>query len=265
MADNTQNPSKPGDTPNTTGANADSQNTSSPNTEPEFGNRSARHQQNDLGKSRADEAGFKDPLSTPGTEPEPADAVAILNAQVEDLTKRLLTAHADIQNLHKRTAREREETSKYAISKFASDTVAVADNFERAISSVPEGATADNPVLKALLEGVTMTEREFLNVLERHGVVRISPEGEIFDPHRHQAVMEENKPSVMSGTILKVFQPGYMIEDRVLRPAMVVVAKGGQKPPKPGEAANTDTGPAAPTAPANDDAPPPSPDDPEPA
>lgn len=157
------------------------------------------------------------------------DPVVILNGQVEDLTKRLLTAHADIQNLHKRLERERSETAKYAITNFARDTVAVADNFERAITSVPDGASEDNPVLKALLDGVTMTEREFLNVLERHGVKRDTPSGELFDPNRHQAVMEENAASVTAGTILKVFQPGYIIEDRVLRPAMVVVARGGPK------------------------------------
>lgn len=156
-----------------------------------------------------------------------------LNAQKADLTERLTRAHADIQNLHKRLEREREETAKYAISKFARDTVAVADNFERAIMSVPEEALADNPMLKSLLDGVTMTEREFLNVLEKHGVVRISPNGEPFDPHRHQAMAEQEDPSVPTGTVLQVYQPGYMIEDRVLRPAMVVVSKGGPKAAKP--------------------------------
>jgi len=177
-------------------------------------------------QTKAGPSGPQEPSQT-GAQHE--DPVATLQAQVEDLTKRLLTAHADIQNLHKRFDRERTETAKYAITKFARDTVAVADNFERAIASVPEDATKDNPVLKALLDGVTMTEREFLNVLERHGVKRDNPEGELFDPHRHQAVMEENDSSILSGTILKVFQPGYVIEDRVLRPAMVVVAKGGPK------------------------------------
>jgi molecular chaperone GrpE len=164
-----------------------------------------------------------------------------LSAQKADLTERLTRAHADIQNLHKRLEREREETAKYAISKFARDTVAVADNFERAIMSVPQDALADNPVLKSLLDGVTMTEREFLNVLEKHGVVRISPMGEAFDPHQHQAMIEQEDPSVPSGTVLQVYQPGYMIEDRVLRPAMVVVSKGGPKAGRSG-AAKADNG-----------------------
>lgn len=152
-----------------------------------------------------------------------------LNAEKADLTDRLVRAHAEIQNLHKRLEREREETSKYAIAKFARDTVAVADNFERAIMSVPQEALADNPVLKSLLDGVTMTEREFLNVLERHGVKRIDPKGEPFDPHNQQAMMEQEDPSVPTGTVLQVYQPGYMIADRVLRPAMVVVSKGGPR------------------------------------
>lgn len=177
-----------------------------------------------------------DARSAPGKESAPqddagalADKLDELNAQKADLTDRLVRAHAEIQNLHKRLEREREETSKYAIAKFARDTVAVADNFERAILSVPQDALADNPMLKSLLDGVTMTEREFLNVLEKHGVMRVDPKGEPFDPHKHQAMMEQEDASVPANTVLQVFQQGYMIGDRVLRPAMVVVAKGGPK------------------------------------
>lgn len=176
----------------------------------------------------------------------PFDSPESLRSQLEemerqqaDLADRLANAQeeihrfqAEIQNLHRRREKETEEAGKYAIAKFARDTVAVADNFERAINSVPAEATHDNPVLKGLLDGVTMTEREFLNVLERHGVKRISPQDEPFDPHKHQAVMEQENASVPSGTIIQVFQPGYIIADRVLRPAMVVVARGGPKPVK---------------------------------
>jgi len=175
-----------------------------------------------------------------------------LNAQKADLTERLMRAHADIQNLHKRLEREREETAKYAISKFARDTVAVADNFERAINAVPEEALADNPMLKSLLDGVTMTEREFLNVLEKHGVVRITPKGEPFDPHRHQAMAEQEDASVPTGTVLQVYQPGYMIADRVLRPAMVVVSKGGPRAAKPAKADDGEANGADQESPAND-------------
>lgn len=192
-----------------------------------------------------------------------------LSAQKADLTDRLVRAHAEIQNLHKRLEREREETAKYAITKFARDTVAVADNFERAIISVPQEALEDNPVLKSLLDGVTMTEREFLNVLERHGVKRIDPKGEPFDPHNQQAMMEQEDPSVPAGTVLQVYQPGYMIGDRALRPAMVVVSKGGPKPnakstatpAEDADAAGTANGPNGGSAAGQDEGPEGSPDE----
>src|SRR5690606_15677361 len=139
----------------------------------------------------------------------------------------LLRAHAEMDNVRKRAEREREETAKYAISKFARDVVTVADNFERAIQAVPQGAAEQDAALKGLIEGVSMTEREFLNVLEKNGVRRIVPKGEAFNPHLHQAMMEAQSPDAAPGTILEVYQAGYVIEDRVLRPAMVVVAKGG--------------------------------------
>lgn len=161
-----------------------------------------------------------------------AAEVETLHGQIADLTDRLLRAHADIDNLRKRLEREKEETAKYAITRFAREVVTVADNFERAVQAVPAGAAEQDAALKALVEGVTMTEREFVNVLERNGVRRVVPKGEAFNPHQHQAMMELQNPEVASGTILEVFQPGYLIEDRVLRPAMVVVAKGGPKPGK---------------------------------
>lgn len=159
-----------------------------------------------------------------------AAEVDTLQGQIADLTDRLLRAHAEMDNIRKRAEREREETAKYAITKFARDVVTVADNFERAIQAVPAGAAELDEALKSLVEGVSMTEREFLNVLERNGVRRVNPKGEIFNPHLHQAMMEMQNTEVAHGTILEVFQCGYVIDDRVLRPAMVVVAKGGPKP-----------------------------------
>ena len=174
------------------------------------------------------------------------DAVARTDAkeaQLEAANDKVLRAYADLDNMRKRVEREKEDTAKYAITKFARDVVNVADNFERAILSVPAEAKTDNPALNALIDGVSLTEREFLNVLERHGVKRVAPQGEAFNPHHHQAVMENHNPDVAPGTVLQVFQPGYLIDDRVLRPAMVVVATGGPKPPKAAEqAAKNDTG-----------------------
>ena len=176
-------------------------------------------------------------------EPAPTDAVVELQArvadletqletQVADLTDRLLRAHAEMDNVRKRTEREKADTARYAIGKFAGDIVGVSDNFQRAVAAVPAGAIEQDPALKSLVDGVLMSERAFLQVLEAHGVRPIDPKGEAFDPNRHQAVMEEQNADVAAGTVLKVFQSGYMIEDRVLRPAMVVVARGGFKPVK---------------------------------
>ena len=190
-----------------------------------------------------------DPEASPSAEARPVDLearVAELQAQVADLTDRLLRAHAEMENVRKRTEREKAETAKYAISKFAHDMVAVFDNFQRAVAAVPAGAAELDPALNSLIEGVTMTERAALQVLESHGVTRIDPHGEIFNPHLHQAVMEQEVSDVPAGTVLQVLQSGYVIGDRVLRPAMVVTAKGGPKPAKPAD---------APAPAANDDRP----------
>lgn len=189
-----------------------------------------------------------------------ADVAAVLAAEVEtlqsqigDLTDRLLRAHADLDNLRKRAEREKQETARYAITSFAKDTVGLVDNFERAIQAVSPEAIEKDQHLKALLDGVAMTEREFLNVLERHGVKRVSPKGQSFDPRLHQAVMERQDPSVANGTVVEVFQSGYTIEDRCLRPAMVVVARGGGKAEQKANAAS-DGAPKAATDGADADA-----------
>ena len=170
------------------------------------------------------------------------ERVKTLDGQIADLTDRLLRAHAEMDNVRKRTEREKVDTAKYAISKFAEDIVTVGDNFQRAVAAVPAGSAEEDGPLKALVEGIVMTERSFLQTLEKHGVKQLDPKGEAFDPNRHQAVMEQQNTEVAAGTVLQVFQVGYMIEDRVLRPAMVVVARGGFKPVKTPDA---NGGPAA--------------------
>ena len=204
-------------------------------------------------------AGPETPAAEPAADAAPAQVksyvdpsiaaeleIAKLEAQVKDLTDRLLRAHAEMDNIRKRTERDKADTIKYAITKFAGDIINVGDNFQRAISAVPAGAAEADAALKSLIDGVTLTEREFLGVLERHGVKRLDPKGQAFDPNFHQAVMEQQNTEVPAGTILQVFQVGYLIEDRVLRPAMVIVAKGGFKPMKPVEvkpAADSDATP----------------------
>jgi molecular chaperone GrpE len=172
--------------------------------------------------------------------------ITALQAEAADLKDKLLRAHAEMENLRKRAEREREETAKYAVTRFARDIVNVGDNFQRAIDAVPPGAAEQDAALKSFLDGVTMTERELLNVLERHGIRRVHPLNEPFNPHLHQAVMEIQRTDVPSGTIVQIFQAGFMIEDRVLRPAMVAVSKGGPKqaPPSEGSPGPSGAGPA---------------------
>jgi molecular chaperone GrpE len=173
----------------------------------------------------------------------PDDIIAALRAEAADLKDKLLRAHAEVENIRKRSEREKEDTAKYAVSRFARDIVNVGDNFQRAIDAVPPGAAEQDSALKSFLEGVTMTERELLNVLERYGIKRVQPAGEPFNPHLHQAVMEIQRSDVPAGTVVQVFQAGFTIEDRVLRPAMVAVAKGG---PKSAQAPDGTAGPATP-------------------
>jgi molecular chaperone GrpE len=173
-----------------------------------------------------------------------------LIAENADMRDRLLRTMADMENLRRRTEREKSETSLYSISNFARDVLTVGDNLRRTIEHVPaEAATAD-PALKSFLEGVELTERELLNMLERHGVTRIEPKGERFDPNNHQAMYEVQSPDLPEGTVAEVMQAGYMIGDRCLRPALVAVAKGGAKPAPSAQSAGD-----GPAKPANDDSP----------
>lgn len=163
------------------------------------------------------------------------DVIEALQAESADFKDKWLRAQAEIENIRKRAEREREDTAKYAISKLAQDIVNVGDNFQRAIDAVPAAAADEDAQLKGVLDGVRVIERELLNALERFGIKRMQPMNEQFNPHLHQAVMEIPRSDVPSGQVVQVFQPGYTIEDRVLRPAMVAVAKGGPKAAPAGE------------------------------
>ncbi|HPG88514.1 MAG TPA: nucleotide exchange factor GrpE [Hyphomicrobium sp.] len=155
--------------------------------------------------------------------------LAAKNAAVAEKHDQYVRAVAETENVRRRLEKEKDETAKYAITKFAKDILSVGDNFQRAISAVPKEAIDTDPALKTLLEGVVLAEREYRVALERHGVKVISPAGHPFNPHHHQAVMEQENPDVPNGTVLQVFQLGYLIDDRCLRPAMVVVSRGGAK------------------------------------
>src|ERR1700760_3133751 len=162
-------------------------------------------------------------------DPEEGSVEALAKEAAESRDKMLRTL-AEMENLRKRTSREVADARTYGISGFARDVLDIADNLQRALDAVPaEARSAADPGLKALIEGVELTERSLHNALEKNGVRKFDPAGEKFDPNVHQAMYEVPDPSVPPGTIAQVVQAGYMIGDRVLRPALVGVAKGGAK------------------------------------
>jgi molecular chaperone GrpE len=175
--------------------------------------------------------------ATPQALPAENEEIARLRAEAAELKDRLLRAHAEMDNVRKRLEREKADQAKFAITKFARDVVGIGDNVQRAIEAVPHRFVEQEPALKSFVEGVTMIERELLSVLERHGIQRLDPKGEPFNPHHHQAVVEVPSHEVPAGMVTQVFQSGYMIEERILRPAMVAVSKGGPKPQQPAETA----------------------------
>jgi molecular chaperone GrpE len=162
-------------------------------------------------------------------DPEVGSAEALAK-EVAETRDRMLRTLAEMENLRKRTSREVADARTYGISGFARDVLDIADNLQRALDAVPAEAKASaGPGLKALIEGVELTERSLLNTLEKNGVKKFDPLGEKFDPNFQQAMYEVPDASVPAGTVAQVVQAGYMIGERVLRPALVAVAKGGAK------------------------------------
>src|SRR5690349_7396104 len=169
--------------------------------------------------------------AAPAAEGADTDALKAENADLKD---RLLRLAAEMDNLRKRMEREIADTRAYAITKFARDMLTATDSLSRAMLMLPSEAreTADGP-MKSLIEGIELTEREMQRLLSVHGVKPIEAEGQKFDPHKHQAMFEVPDPSRPEGTVVQVVQTGYAIGDRVLRPAMVGIAKGGAAPSPP--------------------------------
>lgn len=163
--------------------------------------------------------------------------------EVADLKDKLLRALADVENTRRQKEREVDEARRYAVTRFARDLLDVADNLRRALA-VPAATAEENPALKNLLTGVEMTERSLLSAFERHQIKRIEPAvGEKLDPNRHQAMFEVPRADAAPGTIAEVVQAGYLIADRLLRPAMVGVAarpaEAVPETPAPGEPGQT--------------------------
>ena len=172
------------------------------------------------------------PIESEAEGSSPETRAADLEAELAEYKDRLLRALAETENVRRRAQREREDASKYAIAGFAKDLLSAADNLRRALESLPESEAKDERT-RSLLAGVAATERELLGVFERHGIKRIDPKGEVFDHNFHQAIFETERPDQPSGSVVEVLQPGYVLHDRLLRPAMVGVAKGGPKPSEP--------------------------------
>src|SRR5690242_54593 len=148
--------------------------------------------------------------------------------EASDLKDRLLRALAETENVRRRAERDRSDAAKYGVTQFARDLLDVADNLRRALESTPESQVRDD-VTRNLLAGVAATERALLAALERHGIHRLDPKGERFDHNFHQAIFEAENTGKPAGTVVEVLQPGYVLHDRLLRPAMVGVAKGEPK------------------------------------
>jgi molecular chaperone GrpE len=156
--------------------------------------------------------------------------IAELEKQLAEAKDRILREMADAENTRRRAQKDREETSKYAIAAFAKEIVAISDNFRRALEAAP-GENRD-PAVKNLIVGIDATERQLLATLERFGIKPINPLGQIFDPHFHRVMMEVDATDQPAGTVVQVLQFGYMIHDRLLREALVAVAKGGAETPR---------------------------------
>ncbi len=167
------------------------------------------------------------------------DAAAKLEQEKADLKDKLLRALAEMENLRRRTEKEVADTRAYAISAFARDMLSVADNLRRALETLPQEARKESTSLSGLIEGIELTERELAKVLERHGVRKVDPAGEKFDPNLHQAMYESPHDSLGKGQVHTVVQPGYAIGERVLRPALVGVSSGAAANDQKGRVASS--------------------------
>jgi len=187
---------------------------------------------NDNNADRSAETAVETTEAAAQPERDAAAVIEALNAENAQLKDRVLRTLAEMENLRRRTEREVADARAYGIASFARDMLTVSDNLGRALENLPkvEGAEA-NGAVKALIAGVELTMRDFQAALGRHGVKKLDPKGEKFDPNFHQAVYEVPDESVPAGMVSQVVQSGWTIGERVLRPAMVGVSKGGPKAP----------------------------------
>lgn len=192
--------------------------------------RQEEREQAEMEAAEAEEAANPKPQADPNDPTQILSVLDKLKAENEEMKDRTLRTVAEMENLRKRTAREIADARSYAVANFARDLLGVGDNLQRAIQAVPaEKRESGSDDFKALIEGVELTERELLKAFTNAGVTKFNPEGEKFDPNMHQAMFEMPNPAVPNNSVAQVVQEGYKIGERMLRPAMVGVAKGGPK------------------------------------
>lgn len=222
---------------------ADNTNQTPPNTGPQAkaGSQTAANDAEPNGQAVGGDSTAPEEAAADANGGAPADAkgggdVAALAEEVAGLKDQLLRALAETENVRRRADRDKDDAKRFAASSFAKDLLSVADNFHRALESVTEEILAEHPPLQPIIEGVRMTQKEMLTVFERHGIKKIDVIGQKLDPNRHQAVFEVPDETQPPGTVVQELQAGYVLHERLLRPAMVGVAKGG----KPAAATDTE-------------------------
>ena len=171
------------------------------------------------------------------------DEIAQLQAEVDKYKDLYMRAHAEMENLRRRTQQELEKRSKFAVSSFAQDLLPVNDNLSRAMASIPETEKEEqSDLIKNLLIGLELTQKDLNSALEKNNITPIESIGRVFDPNLHKVVQEVDDPTKPAGTIIQEWQKGYMIGgDRVLREAVVIVTKGGPLPGQNVEEKHIDT------------------------
>lgn len=172
------------------------------------------------------------PEQAPQELPPPEEKIRLLEEEIAALKDQRMRALAETENVRKRAGRDLEETAKYAVTPFAREMVSVLENLKRASENIHAHA-GDSDLTRTLDEGVELTLKELLAIFERYGIRRIDPMGARFDHNLHQAVAQIDRADMPPGTVVQVVEAGYVIHDRLLRPAMVVVSKAAGEPPKP--------------------------------
>ncbi len=187
------------------------------------------------GESAADTSQGQNPL------PPSPDNTAELQQQLDAMRDQMIRAVAEADNIRKRAVKEREDTAKYAIASFARDLLDVSDNLRRALEAMPTDLLEQDPRLKNLIDGIGATERTLLKTFEKHGITRIDPLHEIFNPNYHEVMFEAPLPGKQAGTVIQILESGYLLHDRLLRPARVGVVKDDGAPPSPLSGGHIDT------------------------